>query len=102
MIDTNDEGKVKRFASEDAFLAVWDRDNPRPRRGDIGNWAMRRILAPRDGHRLTVDRIVPRMRHGVYEAANVTAACWHCNCNKSDRDFIGPVRNLLAMEARRG
>ena len=54
--------------------------------GDYPNWA-------------TVDRIIPRTKGGGYFDDNVTLACLMCNSNKSDGDFIGPVRSLSVMRA---
>lgn len=55
-------------------------------------------VVPSDG--ITIDRIVPGAKGGRYEPTNITGACFRCNTQKCAKDFIGPVRTLVDMEAR--
>lgn len=48
-----------------------------------------------------VDRIVSPLLGAGYHPSNVAAACHSCNSRKGNREFIGPVRSLTMMEARK-
>ncbi len=49
----------------------------------------------------SIDRIIPGILGGAYVPDNVTLSCRSCNTKKKDRDYIGPVRSLAIMEARK-